>query len=300
MIEDLNINPWSKTFSPGILKIICALHCTLRFVYYTPIYRFWLALEHNSQHIAVNMSKERNSTPSVVIMPMPWALEPAIFVNRPNRFITRIRLNNEVLPSHLPDPGRLKELLMPGVELRVQHSPGHNRKTDYTTHLVRFGDIWVCLNTLLPNKFTDFLISGGHLPFLRGWSVVRREITEGPSRFDFLLRKGEERLFLEVKSVTFVEDRIARFPDAVTERGARHARHLAELSGDGQPAMILFVIQRDDARVFMPMWERDPKLGHALVAAREAGVDIRAIKVAVTPENFSYLGEVRVDLTPPD
>lgn len=246
------------------------------------------------------MSKESNSTTSVATMSMPWALEPATFVNRPNRFITRIRLNNEVLPSHLPDPGRLKELLMPGVELRVQHSPGHNRKTDYTTHLVRFGDIWVCINTLLPNKFAAFLISGGHLPFLRGWSVVRREIREGPSRFDFLLGKGEERLFLEIKSVTFVENQIARFPDAVTERGARHAGHLADLSSDGQRTMILFVIQRDDARVFMPMWERDPKLGYALVAAQDAGVDIRAIKVAVTPEHFSYLGEVRVDLTPPD
>ena len=232
-------------------------------------------------------------------MPIPWKLETATYVNRPNRYVTRIRIHGEVIPSHLPDPGRLKELLLPGVELLVQHSPGHNRKTDYTTHLVRSGNIWVCINTWLPNKFTDFLIAGGHLPFLNKWTVTRREVTEGHSRFDFLLGKGDETLFLEVKSVTYVEDGVAQFPDAVTERGAKHARHLAQLARSGQPSMILFVIQRGDAHSFRPMWERDPNLGTALIEAADAGVDIHAVKTEVLPHAFTYLGEVPIDLTPP-
>jgi sugar fermentation stimulation protein A len=100
--------------------------------------------------------------------------------------------------------------------------------------------------------------------------------------------------------VTYTEDGVARFPDAVSARGARHARHLAELARSGHPTMILFVIQRDDARLFRPMWDRDPDLGHALHEADEAGVDIRAISMSVTPEIFTCVGEVPVDLTPPN
>lgn len=232
-------------------------------------------------------------------MPVPWELVPAAFVDRPNRFITNIRIDGAVVPAHLPDPGRLLELLLPGVDLLVQHNPGPQRKTDYTTHLVRYRHRWVCINTLLPNQFVAFLLKDRALPFLKDWSLAGREVTKDHSRFDFLLEQGGEQLWLEVKSVTYAEDGIARFPDAVSERAARHARHLAQLSRDGHPAMILFVIQRDDARLFTPMWDRDPEVGRALNEAREAGVAIHAIKIAVTPETFTYAGEAPVDLTPP-
>ncbi len=270
------------------------------FVLHAPIYGFALALWRTRDQFDFVIKNIINQPPSAPpTMPVPWDLETATYVNRPNRYVTRIRIQGEVLPSHLPDPGRLKELLLPGVELLVQHSPGHNRKTDYTTHMVRNGDIWVCINTLLPNRFTDFLVTGGHLPFLKNWAVARREVTEGHSRFDFLLEHGDQRLFLEVKSVTYVEDGTAQFPDAVTERGARHARHLAELVRSGQQAMMLFVIQRGDADRFMPMWDRDPNLGMALMEAADAGVAMHAVKTEVRPDSFIYRGEVPIDLTPP-
>ncbi len=232
-------------------------------------------------------------------MPVPWKLIPATFVDRPNRFITNIRIDDDDVRAHLPDPGRLLELLLPGVDLLVQHNPGPQRKTDYTTHLVRYRDRWVCINTLLPNQFVAFLLNDHALPILKDWSLAGREVTKDHSRFDFLLERGGEQLWLEVKSVTYAEDGIAQFPDAVSERAARHARHLAQLAREGYSAMILFVIQRDDARLFTPMWDRDPDVGRALNEAREAGVAIHAIKIAVTPETFTYAGEVPVDLTPP-
>ncbi len=246
------------------------------------------------------------SSTSNIAMPVPWNLLPATFVDRPNRFLTRIRVDDQVHPAHLPDPGRLAELLLPGVALRVQHHTmweTHRpvRKTAYTVHLVRRPDDggWVSVNTLLPNRFVAFLLEERRLPFLANWSLAAREVTEGHSRFDFQLRRGADALFLEVKSVTFVEEGVAQFPDAVTVRGARHARHLAQLAREGQATMILFVIQRDDARSFRPMWQRDPKLGHALVEAHSAGVAIHAIKLAVSPESCTYLGEVSVDLSIP-
>ncbi len=243
---------------------------------------------------------------AAINMPMPWELVPATFVDRPNRFITNIRLYgpdgaSQVVPAHLPDPGRLQELLLPGVDLLVQHNPGPTRKTAYTTHLVRRPDTtgWVCINTLLPNRFVHFLLEEHGLPFLDGWTLARREVTHGRSRFDFLLERDGKQLWMEVKSVTYAEEGIAQFPDAVSERAARHARHLAQLSRNGHHTAILFVIQRDDAAIFRPMWDRDPDTGHALNEARDAGVPVHAIKLSVTPEAFTYRGQVPVDLTPP-
>ncbi|MEE9161640.1 MAG: DNA/RNA nuclease SfsA [Candidatus Neomarinimicrobiota bacterium] len=240
------------------------------------------------------------------VMPVPWRLRRATFVDRPNRFLTHIRLAGELLEAHLPDPGRLVELLLPGVDVLVQFHPeaiakGATRRTAYTVHMVRRpgGEGWVCVNTLLPNRFVAFLLGEQRQPSPDGWSLARREVTEGDSRFDFLLRNGQQSMFLEVKSVTYAEGGVAQFPDAVSARGARHARHLAQLTRAGQQAMILFVIQRDDVELFRPMWARDPELGHALVEAHEAGVVIRAIKLAVTPDRFTFAGDVPVDLEQP-
>lgn len=232
-------------------------------------------------------------------MPTPWELIPARFIKRPNRFITHLNLDGKEIVAHLPDPGRLEELLLPDVEMLIQYNPGPTRKTDYTVHLVKSGGRWVCINTLLPNIFVEQLLRGGHLPFIDGWEYDRKEVTHGASRFDFRLTNGADQLWLEVKSVTFVENGIAQFPDAVSARAAKHALHLAELALAGDSAMILFVIQRDDARLFQPMWQRDPVVGRALNEAAAAGVAIHAIRTVVTPDSFTFGGEVEVDLAPP-
>lgn len=236
------------------------------------------------------------------VMPVPWKLIPATFVDRPNRFLTHIQIGAQTHAAHLPDPGRLAELLLPDVGLLVEHTPGPHRKTEFTVHLVERPTVpsgWVCINTRLPNLFVETMVREHQFPFLKGWSFSAREVTRDHSRFDFLLRHDSEELLLEVKSVTYAEAGIAQFPDAVTARGARHARHLAELARAGHPTMVLFVIQRDDARLFRPMWERDPELGYALLEAHSAGVAIHAISMSVSPTSFTYRGEVPIDLTLP-
>ena len=105
--------------------------------------------------------------------------------------------------------------------------------------------------------------------------MAKPEVSIGRHRFDFLLNdpKGSD-FFLEVKSVTFVQDSIAQFPDAVTERGAKHALALKKLVEEGERAGILFVCQRPDAQSFQPMWRRDPKLARAVLDAHRSGVHV--------------------------
>jgi len=222
----------------------------------------------------------------------------AEFIERPNRFLTRVRLNGNIVDSHLPDPGRLKELLIPGARLLIKQEHDANRKTQFSTQAVYSGETLISLNTLVPNRFVSYQLKNHGLTFLQEWEFQQQEVNYGNSRFDFQLKKGDSVMVLEVKSVTLVEKGIAKFPDAVTERGRRHVQHLAELTSEGLDAMVLFVVQRPDAECFQPQWERDPEFGNALFEAWNKGLQVRVIKIKMTTNAFFYLGEIPYQLNP--
>jgi sugar fermentation stimulation protein A len=105
-------------------------------------------------------------------------------------------------------------------------------------------------------------------------------------------------MYLEVKSVTLVEKEIAKFPDAITERGKRHVEHLGKIAEKGLRTMVLFVVQRHDAILFQPQWERDSKFGSALFEAWKKGLDVRVIHMKMTLNKIHYLGELPSKLKP--
>ncbi len=209
------------------------------------------------------------------------SLVAARFVSRPNRFVVRAELpGGRCVRAHLADPGRLRELLVPRAELRLRRARGSSRKTRYTVALVRSSmgsRAWVSVDTTFPNCLAEGLVLAGRVGGLgRGWAV-RREVRLGRSRFDFLLTKpGSADVLLEVKSVTLVVDGVARFPDAPTARGTRHLRELEAHVLAGGRAMVLFVVQREDARAVAPNPATDPGFARALASAARAGVVLRA------------------------
>ena len=229
-------------------------------------------------------------------MKINYRLLEARFIDRPNRFLTRVEINGSIVESHLPDPGRLKELLIPGARILLKQEDGSKRRTKYSTQAVYDGNTLISLNTLLPNKFTEHLLSERKIDFLKEWQIQKKEVTYGKHRFDFLLKNNDELMYLEVKSVTLVENKIAKFPDAVTERGRSHVEHLGKMALDGMRTMVLFVVQRHDSKIFQPQWERDPKFGFALYKAWENGLDVRVIHLEMTRSELHYLGELPAKL----
>ncbi len=229
------------------------------------------------------------------------ALVAARFVARPNRFIVMARLSDgRVVPCHMADPGRLRELLLPDVPLRLRPATvGAVRRTAFSVVLVRAPMAprpWVSLDTTLPNRLAADLLRRGAIRGLGGCTALRSEVTHGRSRFDFLLSPRRARdTFVEVKSVTLVENGIARFPDAPTRRGARHVRELRGLVSRGERAAILFVVQRGDARAVTPNPRIDPVFARELRLAREHGVLVRAVRFHHTAEGRAlYLGPLPV------
>jgi len=229
---------------------------------------------------------DRTSTP--ISTPIPGPLEPARFLDRPNRFVVRCRLESTggVVEAHIRERGRLEAILVPGRRLWVCPSADPTRRTAWTAFLAESpaGEGWVSLDTTLPNRLIRRAIEAGGLPELEGWRLERAEWPHGGSRFDFLLARPKDgrRLVLEVKSVGLVDDGVALFPDAPTARGARHLRELAAIAArDGWEAAVLFVVQRGDAREVRAAAHIDPAFAAALDDAARAGVGVLARRCEV-------------------
>jgi sugar fermentation stimulation protein A len=216
----------------------------------------------------------------------------AEFLARPNRFTVICNLRGTITKAFLPNPGRLWELLLPGATLYLEEAHAPHRKLPYTAVAVlRDGDP-VVLHTHRTNDIAHMLIERGSVPGLEDARVIRREIREGRSRFDFLLSRGGEEILLEVKSCTLFSRRVAMFPDAVTTRGKRHIEELAALSGKNRRGALLFVIHSLRAEVFMPDYHTDLDLTKALLAARNR---IRVLPLAVqVGEDLSITSKVRL------
>lgn len=233
-------------------------------------------------------------------MALPGPLVEARFLERPNRFLIRCRIpgHDGDQDVHMADPGRLRQLLVPGARVWVQPAASPSRRTRWSAVLVETseGGEVVSLRTTLPNDLILRALQDRALSELDGWSLLRSEWTHGRSRFDFLLEnEAGRRLVLEVKGVTLVEDGAGRFPDAVTARGTRHVQELTAIAREGtMEAAILFVLQRGDADSIGAARSIDPRFADALAEARRAGVRLFGRRCLVSLEEVELAGPVPV------
>ena len=200
----------------------------------------------------------------------------------------------------MADPGRLKELLLPGKELWLRPATNPNRKTRWSAVLVESpcGQELVSLDSTLPNRLIREALARGVMEEFHGWELDRAEFPMGRSRLDFLLSgAGGVQMAVEVKSVTLVEDGIGLFPDAVTARGARHVRELTEIAGRKDwEAAVLFVLQRPDASQIRAARSIDPRFADALADAKRAGVRVLGRRCRVFPDRVELGGSVPADV----
>ena len=195
------------------------------------------------------------------------------FLSRPNRFIGEIEYKGEIETAHIHDPGRLTELLITGVDVLFTYSNG---KLKYYIKAIRTKDEWVLIDTAIHSKIAMEVFK--FLPELSDVKEIKKEVKIGNSRIDFVL----DGVPLEVKGVSLVKDGIALFPDAPTERGARHVREIIEHNG-----IILLLVVRQ-AKCFCPNWEMDPKFSNNLSEARERGIKIIPVQISFDIRTIYY------------
>jgi len=233
-----------------------------------------------------------------------YAADPidAVLVRKVNRFLCVIDLKGRRHEAHIPNSGRLAELMTPGRKAIVERADNPERKTRFTLRSVRYNGRWVCIDANVPNALAATMIRAGFVPELSGYPVIKREYTLGNHRFDLLLDGGRRKpALVEVKSVTLVEGGVARFPDAPTARGVAHLETLAKLAGGAYRCAALFVIQRSDAVRFEPNVATDPAFARALAGTAKAGVRVIAVTCRVGRRWLAPMARapVSLDQAPP-
>ena len=215
------------------------------------------------------------------------------FLARPNRFIAQVELDGREEICHVKNTGRCRELLIPGAEVWCERSDKPTRKTKYDLVAVRKASRLINMDSQAPNAAArEWLEAGGLEPF----DVVRPEQTFGDSRFDFYLERQGRGMYLEVKGVTLEEDGVCRFPDAPTQRGAKHLRELMAVRSQGLDAAVLFVIQMSPVAYMEPNDRTDLAFGRALREAAAAGVQVLAVDCQVTEDAMEIRNFVEVRL----
>ena len=218
---------------------------------------------------------------------------PGVFLARPNRFIAHIDIGGQAEVVHVKNTGRCRELLPVGAAVWCQRSGNPARKTKYDLITVRKGHRLINMDSQAPNiAVREWLLSGGLGPV----EDLKAETVHGDSRFDFSFTRNGKKCFLEVKGVTLENDGVCAFPDAPTERGAKHLRGLTKCVAQGFGGYVLFVIQMSDVKYLHPNDATDPAFGKALREAAAAGVQVLAVDCAVTEDSMTISKSVPVML----
>lgn len=220
-------------------------------------------------------------------------MQPGIFRERPNRFIAHVELDGKLETVHVKNTGRCRELLVPGAKVWCQRSENPTRKTKFDLICVEKGPYLINMDSQAPNKAVQEWLLGGGLGQIRD---LRPETVHGDSRFDFAFQKDGKQCYLEVKGVTLEDGGICAFPDAPTERGAKHLRGLQRAVAEGCACYALFVIQMRPVLYLHPNDATDPVFGKALREAAAGGVHVLAVDCQVTPNSMTVGQTVEVRL----
>jgi len=222
-------------------------------------------------------------------------LIPGRLVQRYKRFLADVTLDTgEAVTATCPNTGSMMGLVAPGSRVWLSTSDSPTRKYRHTWEMVEAdlgtGPHLVGINTNHPNKLVAEAITGGLVKSLKGYAGLRREVKYGKnSRIDILLECAAKGLcYVEVKNVHMMRKAgFAEFPDSVTERGAKHLAEMSDMVRAGHRAMMVYLIQRPDAKSLSFAGDVDPGYVAAFKAAAAAGVEAIALRCRVSPQEIA-------------
>lgn len=227
-----------------------------------------------------------------VHLPFPEPRVFGTFLARRQRFLADVELSDGTrLVAHCPNTGSMKGCLFPGHRALLWDSENPKRKLRHTWKAVEAEGFWVGVDTGVPNRLVERAVQLGAIPGLDGFPLVRREVRLGEkSRVDLCLEGPGVHCYVEVKNVTLVEGRAARFPDAVTARGLKHLEELSACVRRGDRAAMVYVVQREDGEWFEPAEDIDPAYADGLRGALAHGVEAYALATRVTEDGVELTG----------
>jgi len=223
-------------------------------------------------------------------MELTKPIQQATLLKRYKRFLADVRLESgEEITVHVPNTGRMTTCWEPEWPCIISDSENTKRKHRFTLEMTFNGTTWIGVNTGNPNKLVAEFIREKRFPSLLGYQEIRTEVPYGTnSRIDILLENDNEKCYIEIKNTTLVEDGIAYFPDAISERGLKHLNELIEMKKQGHRAVMCYLVQREDACTFLPAEHVDPKYAQAFYQAVDEGVEILICQCTMQPKQITF------------
>ncbi|EJD6376489.1 MULTISPECIES: DNA/RNA nuclease SfsA [Providencia] len=225
------------------------------------------------------------------------ALQPATLIKRYKRFLADVTLpSGEEITIHCANTGAMTGCATPGDTIWYSTSNNTKRKYPYSWELTQTADgHFICINTLRANQLVAQALTEKHIPELSEYSVIKPEVKYGTenSRIDFFLtQNGLPDCFIEVKSVTLLENNQGFFPDAVTLRGQKHLRELMHIAKEGKRAILLFVALHTGIHVASAAAHIDKQYAQLLEEARQSGVEVLCYQADVTVQQMALSKQI--------
>tara|TARA_B100001142_G_scaffold236270_1_gene234734 strand:- start:1218 stop:1916 length:699 start_codon:yes stop_codon:yes gene_type:complete len=217
-------------------------------------------------------------------------------IKRYKRFFIDVKLNKEIITAHCPNTGSMKGLLDQGNEVFISKSDNPKRKLKYTIEIIKVKKNLVGVNTHLANKIVLHGLSNNLINELKNNDTIKSEVFfNKETRFDFLVKKNEQNIFVEVKNVTlFRNKKIAEFPDAITTRGSKHLKALIDATKKGYKSYILFLVQIEGVESFKIAKDIDKDYYDNYINARKAGVKFLAYRCKINSKEIKIEKKLKI------
>ena len=218
-------------------------------------------------------------------------------VKRYKRFVTDIKLDNkEIIVAHCPNTGSMMGLLDEGNEVFVSKNDDPKRKLKYTLEIIKVKKNLVGVNTHFANKIVLHGLSNNLIKEVANNSIIKPEVFfDKETRFDFLVEKDKQQIFVEVKNVTlFRNEKIAEFPDSITSRGSKHLKTLIEATKKGYKSYLLFLVQIQGVTDFKIAKDIDKEYYENYKLAKKAGVKFLAYRCKISSKEIKIEKKINI------
>ena len=218
-------------------------------------------------------------------------------VKRYKRFFVDIKLDNkEIIVAHCPNTGSMMGLLDEGNEVFISKNDNPKRKLKYTLEIIKVKKNLVGVNTHFANKIAFHGLSNNLIKEASNNDIIKPEVFfDKETRFDFLLKKKNLKIFVEVKNVTlFRDEKIAEFPDAVTSRGSKHLKTLIEATKEGYKTYLLFLVQIQGVTDFKIAKDIDKEYYKNYLLAKKAGVIFLAYQCKISSKEIKIDKKIKI------
>ncbi len=209
-------------------------------------------------------------------------------IRRYKRFFADVKINKKIVTAHCPNTGSMKGLLKEGNEVYLHKNDDPKRKLRYGLEIIKAGKRLVGVNTHLANKIVNHGLENNLIPELKNSNTIKPEVFfDKETRFDFLLEKNNQKIYLEVKNVTLFRDKdTAEFPDAITSRGSKHLLALIDAIKNGYKSYLIFLVQIQSMKKFKIASDIDNEYYKNYLIAKKSGVNFLAYRCKVSPEEI--------------